>query len=91
MYANKKSLANLFGISYPTVYRRVEGIEEEMGKGKRYNRYAICDGLVSVAVFADYEKYHRRLTDKNLRKTVPPFDMDEASAYIIEKAREGKI
>ena len=65
MYVNKAELSRCFGISPPTVYKRVAGIEEEIKKG-RYNRYAIADGLVSMAVFVDYRKYHKRLNDKNL-------------------------
>lgn len=83
MYATKVGLAKLFGISSPTVYRRVEGIKEEIGK--RYNRYAILENLVSVAVFADYEKYHKQLEDKNLRKYVPDFNAKEAGEYMFEK------
>ncbi|MCI6395909.1 MAG: hypothetical protein MR851_06650 [[Clostridium] scindens] len=80
MYANKVNIARIFGVSAPTVYRRVEGIKKEIGK--RYNRYAIIDNLVSLEVYADYEKYHKRLGDKNLRKTVPAFDLQEAGAYL---------
>ncbi len=36
--------------------------------GERYNQYAVLDNLKpSVAVYADYEKYHTRLEDKNLK------------------------
>ena len=80
MYRNKVQIARLFGISTPTVARRAKGIEEEIGK--RYNDYAIIDGLISVAVFADYQKYHKRLADKNMRKYVPAFNMDEARSYM---------
>ncbi len=82
MYGNKTDIANTFNISLPTVYRRVKGIEKEIGK--RYNRYAIADNLISLAVFVDYQKYHKRLADKNLRKSVPPFDMYEARTYLEE-------
>ena len=80
MYANKKNLAALFGVTPQTVHRRVKGIEALIGE--RYNQYAILDNLVSVAVYADYEKYHTRLADKNSKKYVPPFNMKEAGAYI---------
>lgn len=83
MYATKTNLAKIFGISPMTVYRRVEGIEKEIGK--RYNRYAIVDRLICVEVFADYEKYRKRLADKHLRKTVPEFNLREARVYIEEK------
>lgn len=82
MYATKAMISKIFGVTPPTVYRRVAGIEKEMGK--RYNQYAILDKLVAVEVYADYEKYHKRLSDRNLRKTVPDFDMHAAKAYIEE-------
>ena len=82
MYATKANIARIFGVTQPTVYSRVAGIQKEIGK--RYNRYAICDNLISLAVYADYEKYHKRLADKNLRKTVPDFDMIEAGKYLKE-------
>lgn len=86
-YRNKTDIAHIFGVSNPTVYRRVEGIKKEIGK--RYNQYALLENLVSLAVYADYEKYHKRLANKNLRKIVPPFDMDEAMKYL--KEVEGRV
>lgn len=83
MYANKTAISRLFGISLPTVYKRMEGIEEEIGK--RYNQYAILENLVSIEVFADYQKYHKWLKDKNLRKNIPDFTMEEAREYLVEK------
>ncbi len=80
MYATKAEIARIFNCSSHTVYRRVEGIEAEIGR--RYNNYAILDGLVSVAVYADYEKYRKHLADKNLRKYVPQFDKEEAEKYL---------
>jgi len=82
MYATKTEIARIFGVTQPTVYSRIAGIEKEIGK--RYNRHAICDKLVSLAVYLDYEKYHKYLTDKNLRKSVPAFDMTEAKSYLGE-------
>ncbi|MCI9227083.1 MAG: transposase family protein, partial [Dorea sp.] len=46
-YRNKTDIAHIFGVSNPTVYRRVEGIKKEIGK--RYNQYAILDNLISLA------------------------------------------
>lgn len=37
MYANRKNLAALFGVTTQTVYRRVKGIEKLIGD--RYNQY----------------------------------------------------
>lgn len=82
MYANKSDIARIFFLSPSTVYRRVEGIEAEIGR--RYNRYAICENHISIEVFADYMKYNKRLADKNLRKTVPPFNMADAREYLVE-------
>lgn len=39
MYANKKNLAALFGVTPQTVHRRVKGIEALIGE--RYNQYAM--------------------------------------------------
>lgn len=83
MYANKAEIARIFGVSPPTVYSRVAGIQQEIGK--RYNPYAILENLVSIEVYADYEKYHKRLNHRNLRKTVPPFSMAEAREYLVEE------
>lgn len=82
MYANKSDIAKIFFLSPSTVYRRVEGIEAEIGK--RYNKYAILDNLVSIEVFADYQKYNKRLANRNLRKSVPPFNMADARMYLVE-------
>ena len=40
MYATKAEIARIFGVSPPTVYSRVAGIEKEIGQ--RYDRYAVC-------------------------------------------------
>ncbi len=83
MYATKADLTRIFGVSPMTVYRRVQEIEKEIGK--RYNKYAIIDNLISIAVYADYEKYRKHLADKNLRKNVPLFEMSEAERYLDRK------
>lgn len=87
MYANKSELSRLFDVSRATVYRRIQGIEKLIGD--RYNAYAILENLVSVAVFADYSKYHTRLEDKNMKKYVPPFNIKEAGAYIFVDLGKG--
>lgn len=82
LYSTKADIGRIFHISRPTVYKQVEEIKEEVEKG-RYNKYAISDNRISIAVFADYTKYRRRLKDRNLRKTVPPFNLQEALAYLL--------
>lgn len=82
MYANKSEISRIFGVSPGTVYNKVRGIEAEIGR--RYNRYAILDNLVSIEVFADYMKYNKSLADKNLRKNMPDFNMTDARAYLVE-------
>ncbi len=80
MYATKAEIARMFKVSSPTVYSRVEGVKKEIGK--RYNKYAILDNMISIAVYIDYEKYKKMLADKNLRKYVPEFDKSAAEQYI---------
>lgn len=87
MYANRSELSRLFDVSRATVYRRVQGIERLIGD--RYNAYAVLENLVSVAVFADYSKYHARLEDKNMKKYVPPFNPKEAGAYMFIELQKG--
>lgn len=81
MYANKAQIAKEFGLSYSAVQSYERGIQKEIGK--RYNQYAIIGKLISKAVFADYVKYRNMLSDKNLRKCVPEFNMHEATRYIM--------
>lgn len=80
MYATKADLVRIFGVTRPTVCNRVKGIEEEIGK--RYNKYAILDNLISIGVYVDYEKYRKHLADKNLRKYIPPFELSESERYL---------
>lgn len=80
MYATKAELARIFGVTRPTVYDRVKGIEAEIGK--RYGKYAIIGNLVSIGVYADYEKYRNILANKHHRKCLAPFDLDEAEQYL---------
>ena len=79
-YANKTEIAKLFGTSYNTVCRRERGIRKEIGK--RYNQYAILGRLISVAVYADYEKYHEMLSTPHLRENVPQFSLIDAGEYL---------
>lgn len=82
MYATKAQLTRIFGVTRPTVCSRVAGIEAEIGK--RYNKYAIIDNLISIAVYVDYEKYRKMLSDRRMRKYVPEFDKNEAERYLGE-------
>jgi hypothetical protein len=69
IYANKAEIARFFGITSPTVSKRVKGIEEEIKAGT----------------------YWKRLQDRNLRKTVPPFDVEESYKYCLEGERKRPI
>lgn len=82
LYANKADIAKTFSTSYNTVCRRERGIRKEIGK--RYNQYAICGRLISLAVYADYEKYHEMLENPYLRENVPKFSLAEAGKYLQE-------
>jgi hypothetical protein len=81
IYYNKTELATAFSKSWATIASLVKEIEGEVEKG-RYNQYAICDDRVNIGVFADYYKYRKRLRDKNLRRTVPPFEIGKALLMI---------
>ena len=87
LYSTKADIGRIFNLSRPTVYRQVEGIKTEIEAG-RYNKYAISDDRISIAVFADYMKYRLRLKDRNLRKTVPPFNLQEALTYLLPEEEE---
>ena len=87
VYANKSDTARFFGISRNTVYKMIEGIETEIERG-RYARCAIAEGLNNKAVFLDYMVNRKRLNDKNLRRTVPEFDMKKCYEYCLEKEIE---
>ncbi len=81
----KKNLAAAFGISESTVQHRVRDIEKEIAAG-RYGQHALCvDGrilLINPYVFYDYICNRQALMNKNARKTVPPFDIDEVRKYL---------
>ena len=82
-YASISDLARIFGVTRPTVYDRVEGIKAEIGK--RYGKYAILGNLVSIGVYADYEKYRHILANKYHRKHLAPFDLFDAEMYLQEE------
>lgn len=79
-YMSISRLAEEFGCTTRTVLRRVEGIKQEIKKG-RYNQYAILDGggnpRINAYVYIDYEKYRKSLEDRNARKYVPDFEPDK--------------
>ena len=79
-YMSAKRLAEEFGCTTRTVFRRIEGIRQEIKKG-RYNQYAILDGggnpRVNTYVYIDYEKYWKSLQDRNASKYVPAFEPDK--------------
>lgn len=76
---SKEQLCKEFQLCDKTIEQKLRGIEEEIGKG-RYTEYdLIRNGRIkrcTYSAFFDYLKYEKRLKDKHLRKTVPPFDRD---------------
>ena len=81
-YLTPKQLTEVLGCSDRHIRSMINGIREQIQKG-RYNRYAILDsGDIRVNIYAyyDYEKYRRLLNDKNACKVVPPFNPLELAA-----------
>lgn len=77
-YLTFKQVAEETGRTVRTVQNRVNGIREEIAKG----RYSPCvlpegEGIVNWYAYIDYLTYRKRLEDKNLRKTVPEFNPSE--------------
>ena len=87
IYQNKTAICRTFGIGRQTMYRYEAGIREQIAQG-RYNEYAIIDNEINVGVFADYIKYRRMLKDKNARKYVPPFNLQNALAMVVPEEVE---
>lgn len=75
-YLRKNQLALEYGFCRQTIYKMVEGIQEQILKG-RYSQYAIADGLINRYVFIDYMTYGKRLKDKRMEKYVPEFKPEE--------------
>ena len=70
-----------------TFMSKVKEIREEIKRG-RYKPYAILEeGKIKVnkLVYCDYSTHRALLKDKNLRKTVPPFNGSEVALYTTEE------
>ena len=80
MIKTKRQLVEETGWSKRTVETRLAEIEAEQRPGGRYENCNYCvnhdGGLVSVnvLVWVDYLKYRKHLSQKNLRKNLPPYD-----------------
>ena len=78
-YMPIKRLREEFDMSNTTIARRLDGIRDEIERG-RYSPYSILDSgsiLVNVYVFIDYLKYRKALESESMRKYVPTFKPDE--------------
>ena len=78
LYKSEQQLAKEWDVSIRTVRTRVAEIKAEIKNG-RYGEYAISeDGpkivLVHYPTWVDYMTHRQKLKQKNLRKTVKPFD-----------------
>lgn len=73
----RDDLAKYLGISAPTVDARCKEMEEEIKRGRYSERVITKLGgikLINYLAFCDFLHYRDRLQNKNLRKTVPPYD-----------------
>jgi hypothetical protein len=79
-YKSRSQLAEIFGISTQTVDNRIKEIQSEVAAG-RYGPHSVLKDVgyvaVNLYVFADYMTYRARLRNKNLRKSVPPYNAFE--------------
>lgn len=81
-YLTFKQVAEETGRTEKTVRNRVKGIREQIKLG-RYSPCVLPEGecLVNWYCYIDYLTYRKRLDDKNLRKTVPPFNPEEIERF----------
>lgn len=76
----RKQIMEELGMSKRTVEERLKEIEAECRPGGRYENCQYCvqrsGGFVRVnwLIWNDYETYRTRLKEKNLRKSVPPYN-----------------
>ncbi len=78
-YRTIKGLCKETGRSPSHIRSLLDGIKEQVRKG-RYSRYSLLDGgeiMVNVFVFYDYLKYRKMLGDKVQSKHAPKFDPKE--------------
>lgn len=64
-------------MSLGSVDKRIKEIKAEIEKGRYSDMAIIKDGgfcMVNYLVFIDYIKNRDRLTERNLRKNVPPYN-----------------
>lgn len=73
-YYSNKQLAELFSCSPATVCSRKKGIQRER---ERYGNYAVISSGTNVYAYIDYDRYHKELGDRNMRKYVPAFNPRE--------------
>lgn len=76
----KAQLVEETGWTKRSIETRLAEIEEEQHPGGRYEKCTYCvnrDGgfvTVNYLVWMDYIHFRKRLQEKNLRKSVPPYD-----------------
>ena len=90
-YMTAGEMAKQLGVHKNTIYTRIKEIRKEMLSG-RYDEFAILDSggiiFVNYLVFVDYCKWKTRLDDRNLRKTVPPYNPTKVACAIGWYGRE---
>lgn len=75
-FYTKKDMAKVLNCSTKTIDNYVSGLQEQIEQG-RYSRYAVCGRYISFYALMDYMKYRDQLSDKNMKKYVPPFNPAE--------------
>lgn len=74
-YKTLDDLAEEFGVTKVTIHTRRKELEQEQ---ERYGPFSVIKDngivLINYLAFLDFLKWRDRLKEKNLRKTVPPYD-----------------
>lgn len=85
-YMNMQDLADKYGMCKRTVRDRVREIENEIGRGKRYERQAVInDGnivLVNELVFLDWLTVRKDILSGTRRKYVLDFNPGAWARYL---------
>ncbi len=84
-YITRGNISKQMSMSLNAIDVRIKELKEQIAKG-RYSEFAIIkDGgfvMINYLVWIDYMGYRERLKEKNLCKSVPPFEPRKIASEI---------